>query len=93
MKGIRMSQSVDTDGTDEGLLPPTPRAPVRSYYRCPRPSKLWVYYNGETWVGKPRELPWYRTPIPFMRGRPEVWTYLLIAVIEAVAIIATTVLK
>lgn len=54
-------------------VPPTPTSPVRSYYRYPAPhDDLWLYYDGETWVGEPRTLPWLRQPVAWARGRAPV---------------------
>lgn len=59
-------------------VPPTPDAPVPSYYRYSSPNEdLWLYYNGETWVGEPRALPWYLRPVPWARGRTQVYVILL----------------
>lgn len=59
-------------------MPPTPTSPVRSYYRYPAPHDgLWLYYDGETWVGEPRTLPWLRQPVSW-RGRAPVWSFLAV---------------
>lgn len=65
------------DKRNEIPWPPTPASPVRSYYRCAPPyDHFWAYYNGETWVGDPVRLPWYRVPVPWARGRAPRWAVL-----------------
>jgi hypothetical protein len=61
-------------------VPPTPEKPIPSYYRYPDPHHdLWLYYDGETWIGEPRTLAWYRQPLPWARGRAPVWTFVVLA--------------
>lgn len=68
-------------------LPEVPDKPVAGYYRCPGPDGFWTFYNGERWVGDPVRLPWYRHPVPFMRGRPPVWAAAGFAIVAAVVAI------
>ena len=66
-------------------VPPTPTSPVRSYYRYPAPhDDLWLYYDGGTWVGEPRTLPWLRRPVAWARGRAPVWSF--VAAIGAIIV-------
>lgn len=69
-------------------VPPTPNAPVPSYYRYPPPRQnLWLYYNGETWVGEPRTLPWYRKPLTWARGRAPIYQVVFVCCVTIVAVV------
>lgn len=60
-------------------VPPTPATPIRSYYRYPVPNdNLWLYYDGERWLGEPQTLQWFRRPLGWARGRAPVWALLVI---------------
>ncbi len=70
-------------------VPPTPKAPVASFYQYPSPhSQLWLYYDGGTWVGEPRTLPWYRRPMPWARGRAPVGQLVFVLAVMAVGVSA-----
>jgi len=74
------------DQTPDGV-PPTPRAAVRSYYRFKPGVNLWLYYDGQRWVGRPTALPWYKRPMPWAVGRAPVWAGILIGVVMIAAVI------
>ena len=68
-------------------VPPTPDAPVPSYYPYSPPNDdLWLYYNGETWTGEPRALSWYLRPVSWARGRAQVYKLLIVLGVTVVAV-------
>ncbi|MCI0158854.1 hypothetical protein KNO15_19305 [Leifsonia shinshuensis] len=68
-------------------VPPTPEAPVASFYRYPSPHEhFWLYYDGGTWVGEPRTLPWYRRPMAWARGRAPVGSLVVLLVVVAIGV-------
>ena len=69
LKVVRMTEDNATDEVN-GERPPTPERPVPSYYRIAPNSKFWLYYDGEKWLGEPRELAWYSRPVSWGVGRP-----------------------
>lgn len=73
---------------DDIGVPPTPDAPVPSYYQYPEPNaEFWLRYNGETWVGEPVILAWYRRPMSWARGRAPVWSMLAILALIAIGVL------
>jgi hypothetical protein len=68
-------------------VPPTPREAVRSYYRIEPGVNLWLYHDGEKWVGPPTALPWYKRPMPWAVGRAPVWAGTAIGVVMFAVII------
>ncbi|MDN4614153.1 hypothetical protein P5G50_06770 [Leifsonia sp. F6_8S_P_1B] len=68
-------------------VPPTPDAAVRGYYAFPPPSKLWMYYNGETWVGEARELPWWRKPVDWAFARAPRGSFVIVGTVGAIGVV------
>ncbi len=83
----------DHPETPEPQVPPTPAKPVRGYYRLRPATNLWVYYDGETWVGDPVPLPWYSTPMTGLRGRPPVAAALIFAAVVTIGIVVSLLVR
>jgi hypothetical protein len=43
-----------------------------------------MYYDGETWVGEARELPWWRKPVDWAFGRAPRGSFAIIGILIVV---------